>query len=53
MRTEHIKTTRTTFHGNCTIRNGAQWTERVRSTSEGNRAFRRANKRACREALAR
>ena len=52
MRTAHIKTTRTTFHGNCNgIGHGAQWTERVRSNSEGNRAFRRENKRICREFL--
>lgn len=52
-RTEFIKTTKTTFHGNCKgIGRGAQWTERVRSTKDGNRMFRRANKRACREALA-
>lgn len=53
MRTEHIKSVRTSFHGNCRgIGRGAQWTERVRSSAEGNKAFRRANKRVCREAMA-
>ena len=47
-RTEHTKTVRTTFHGNCNgIGHGAQFTERVRTPKQGNRAFRRNNKKAC------
>ena len=52
-RTSHRKSVRTSFHGNCKdIGHGTQWTERVRTSAEGNRAFRRANKKACREAIA-
>ena len=52
-RTSHTKSIRTSFHGNCKgIGHGAQWTEKVRTSAEGNRAFRRANKKACREAMA-
>ena len=51
-RTSHTKSVRTTFHGNCNgIGHGAQWTERVRTTAQGNRMFRREGKRICREAL--
>jgi hypothetical protein len=52
-RTSHTKSVRTSFHGNCKdIGHGTQWTERVRTSAEGNRAFRRANKRICREGMA-